>query len=358
MDINIKLAQLSIICRALTCLGLSADDVVYLYEYKNFLYISATSDSTKITVACNTNVEIAKSITVPLNSKDFIAYISYISGFKLGGDVILRFEVDKVVIKYKSEGINNYIYLPHTSDKLPFVSSFKIKYSIDLSLGSLSNDLPKAVVGTSSSIFTNAFNGIIIFKNDGKTYTGGTDTVKCVIIPTDILLPDKLNKVNLTTSSVNMFTAISKLTGLPCKLGITAKKFKAEIGNFTIYGPLPKKTAPIESLIGISGVRFVIDRKVFLNAVKGSMQASKKDIYRAIDISLESDYLRLKNKDFEVSIKGLEPANEYVKSSFNSVSLYSICALMSGDELLMELSDTLAVFRDGTCTAYLSPINK
>ena len=211
MDINIKLAQLSIICRALTFLGLAADDSIYLYEYKNILYISAINNATKVTIMCNTNIEIAKQITVPVNSKDFIAYINYISGFKLGGDVVLRFDFDKVVIKYKAEGISNYIYLPHESGNLPHVSSFKIKHFIDLSLGTLSNDLPKAVVGTSSSIFTNAFNGIIIFKKDNNVYVGGTDTVKCVIIPTDILLPDDLNRVSLTTNSSNIFTSISKL---------------------------------------------------------------------------------------------------------------------------------------------------
>jgi len=335
--------------------GLSSESLLHFYNKDNMLYMSC-GDSVNITA--DTKVDIAKDVFVSVDGKGFISYINYLSGFKLGGDVSLVFGDSFVTIKYVQEGVSNYVDLEIKGNSGKLVSGVRSKYSVVFSTEVLSTVFPLAITGTSSMSFSNAYNGLILFKYEDTIYLGGTDTIKCVVVPVDVEMPEGVSRINISTVSANILSNISKLLSLPCTFRFSAKKFMATIGIFTIVGPLLRKGAMVESLLGIEGGKFKINRKLLVNGVKGAVQATKKDIYSAINIRLENSIVRLKTKNFEVA---LNSNNGYVddvtSAKFNSNSLYSICNSFPDKEITLEILDmSTSVIRGDKCIAYLSNI--
>lgn len=356
MDIKIKLTQLDIICKAFSSSSLSEDACIHFKEKNNQLEITC-SDS--ITIVCDTSIDIPKDPDVVVNAREFTSYIFYLSGFKLGGDVVITILEDSLRVKYNESGVKNYVYMEFIDNPPPPMSVVRAVNSIELSNDAMLNSLYKAVMGTSSAVFSNAYNGIIIFKHNDTTYVSGTDSVRCVIIPTDIVLPDKIGTLYLTTLCVTCLSSIAKITGMPCVFGTNRRKFIAKIGGFSIVGPTLSKGAPVDQLLSVTGSRVVVDSGLFLNALKGSLQATKKDIYKSINISISAKGVRLKSNNFEVILPCESDVEEAISSSFNSNSLYTMCSNIKGDELTIELnSDAASVVRNEDVFAYISPVKE
>ena len=354
MDVKINIKHLYLLCRCMGSVNFVESDVINLYTEDNRLFLSG-GDTNK--VICDTGIETAYMLDVFVAGREFMSYVTYLHGFKTDNDVVLNFLDDSIGISYKDGVVDNHVYLPFVTANTAKLVPFNVTVSYNFSLDMLTKTITQALRGTSSTVYSGVYNGVILFEYKDTVYLAGTDTVKCSIVETDITKSDKFKKVTIGATSAKALISLCKLLKTPCVFNKAARKFCAVFGKISLVGPLLSAAPPVEPLLELKGIQCSIDTKIFTNTLKGAMGASKTDLYNTIHILVDTASLKLKTNNFDVKVKLLNKVTEPVDIKVNAGGLYSLVAGINDESVLLDIvPEGPAILKPSGYSAFMARI--
>ena len=327
------------------CLSFSdiSKDVEWLNIYTKDGRVLMSSGE-KVRVVVDTAIELKDEIDICVDCKKFIEYIGYIKGFGLDGRCSLLLQNSSLqILDQDNDKVKNNLYLEYID-----VSTTKIRVKNFNKLSTISPEVMRdgmgfvSVAADSSEKYSSQTPSVLIRSDGDGLLLAGTDSVKCCIYSENAETQVQ-EEVVIPSITARAIANIGLMLNKKADAGYSSTYFRCSFGNVAVYSSIITTGFPsLSSLLSITNQSIQIDRKLFVNILRGANIATKGKQDQRINIAVSGGIIRVYSVGFDSSMvldTNIEGDNEDI--TLNSLFLYSLCSLFKDDNIILQFDKQL-----------------
>lgn len=359
MQFDFIISNLLLLLKCLGFADISADVNWVNFYSKDGRILMAAGE--KVRVVVDTLIDVDQDIDVCVDCKKLIDYVNYIKGFGSDGTCSLLLKDDVFQIKDKSTNkIKNYLYLDYISEATTKIRAKNFEKIVTLPFDVMNGGMCFAATGADNSEKYSAQTvGMLIKTVDDELCLAGTDSVRCCIYKAAAEV-EVDHELVIPSATARAVSNISSLLKKDADLGYSSTYFRCNFNNVAVYSSkINLDFPPIAPLMNITGSTIAVEKKSFVNILRGANIAAKGKQDSRVNISVVENLLRVYSVGFDVTME-LDNAliGENVDIPLNAAFLYSLCSLFKSDSINLQFSKTATKLSDNTGerVAFIAPL--